>query len=112
MLIQVIADEAEILTICVLPEVQNQGLGAVLLRTACTHATDAGASRMFLEVGEQNVSARRLYEKCGFECVGRRAAYYRGALEGGTADNALVLRKTLFATELGLKSGMDYNRSS
>lgn len=109
-LIQVIADEAEILTICVSSEMQQRGLGAVLLRAACKLATEAGALRMFLEVGEQNEPARRLYEKCGFERVGQRNAYYREALQGGAADNALVMRKSLVATQLGQTSGMDYNR--
>ena len=99
-LIQVIADEAEILTLCVDPAVQQRGLGHLLLDVGCKRASNAGALQIFLEVGEHNNPARKLYEKCGFERVGRRAAYYREAAQGGAADDALVMRRVLTASQL------------
>jgi|SRR6185312_6892770 len=33
--------------------------------------------QLWLEVHENNTSARKLYEKCGFESQGRRPSYYR-----------------------------------
>jgi ribosomal-protein-alanine N-acetyltransferase len=44
---------------------------------------------VFLEVGEQNVPACRLYQRAGFYEVGRRRGYYEN---GATA---LVLRRDL-----------------
>jgi ribosomal-protein-alanine N-acetyltransferase len=44
---------------------------------------------VFLEVGEQNTPACRLYRRAGFHEVGRRQGYYDG---GATA---LVLRRDL-----------------
>jgi ribosomal-protein-alanine N-acetyltransferase len=44
---------------------------------------------VFLEVGEDNQPARRLYDRAGFRQVGRRQAYYQDRLGRGTA---LVLR--------------------
>jgi ribosomal-protein-alanine N-acetyltransferase len=48
-----------------------------------------GARAVFLEVGEHNAPASRLYRKAGFYEVGRRQGYYDG---GATA---LVLRRDL-----------------
>lgn len=39
-------------------------------------AAESGASELWLEVGELNESARRLYESCGFVARGRRDRYY------------------------------------
>jgi [ribosomal protein S18]-alanine N-acetyltransferase len=48
-----------------------------------------GARTVFLEVGEKNAPAGRLYRRAGFYDVGRRQGYYEG---GATA---LVLRRDL-----------------
>ena len=45
---------------------------------------------MFLEVGEDNVPAIRLYNRAGFEQVSRRQGYYQDA--AGRHSAALVLR--------------------
>lgn len=94
-LIQIIADEAEILTFCVQPDVRQLGLGRALLQSAFDLARARGVTRMFLEVGEDNLAARALYESEGFALVGRRAAYYHGAQADRVGADALVLRKPL-----------------
>lgn len=94
-LIQIIADEAEILTFCVMPDLRRQGLGRDLLQSAVDLAKARGASRMFLEVGEDNLAARTLYGRAGFALVGRRVAYYHGAQADQVGADALVLRKML-----------------
>ena len=94
-LIQVIADEAEILTICIAPEYRLRRAGRLLLEAAIGEAGQRGATRMFLEVAETNLAARRIYGIAGFEPVGRRKAYYPGGGGATGAADALVLRKDL-----------------
>ena len=85
-LIRVVADEAEILTLAVRPEARGAGLGGRLVGQGAVRAAQAGARRLFLEVAETNAAARALYARAGFALIGRRRGYY----EGGRTD-ALVL---------------------
>ena len=88
-LIRAVADEAEILTLAVRPPARRQGLGAGLVRAAIQHAAVSGASRLFLEVAEDNGPGRALYRALGFEAAGRRPRYYPRA--DGPAVDALLL---------------------
>ena len=68
-------EEGEIFNIAVTPDRRGQGIGEKLLRRAL--AESAGSCDfVFLEVRESNEAARGLYEKLGFEVVGRRQGYY------------------------------------
>lgn len=90
---RIAADEAELLTLAVLPAHQGQGVGAHLLSAFTEEARDRGAASAFLEVADDNRAACALYASAGFRQAGRRKAYYsRSAAE--PAD-ALVLRKDL-----------------
>lgn len=90
---RVAADEAEILTIGVRADCRRRGIGAALLAAAKNEARSRGATRLHLEVAEDNFAARKLYAHLGFEIVGRRAGYYaRGGL-GSVA--ALLLAQSL-----------------
>jgi ribosomal-protein-alanine N-acetyltransferase len=86
------AGDAEILTVAVVPEARRKGVGASLVTAAGVTALVRGASHMHLEVAENNLAARALYLKLGYEEAGRRNAYYAG--EGGAVD-ALVMRRAL-----------------
>ena len=88
-LARVAADEAEVLTLAVDPEVRRQGLGRRLLEQAMLTARQRGASTLFLEVASRNDPARALYAAAGFIAVGCRRGYYPGG------DDALVLRRPL-----------------
>lgn len=92
-LIRVVLDEAEILTLAVRPSARRQGLGGRLVGRGAVAAARGGASRLFLEVAEDNAAARALYDRAGFRQVGRRKAYYAAA-DGGRTD-ALVLARDL-----------------
>jgi ribosomal-protein-alanine N-acetyltransferase len=87
-LARIAGDEAEILTLAVMPAVRGRGLGRALLQAAINRAQALGAVTMFLEVGVDNPAALALYSGLGFTKVGVRKAYY--AAEGGSGD-ALVL---------------------
>ena len=75
-LIRVVLDEAEILTLAVRPEARRHGLGRGLVEAAGHLAGSRGAARLYLEVAEDNAAARALYADAGFVQVGRRPGYY------------------------------------
>jgi ribosomal-protein-alanine N-acetyltransferase len=91
-LARTVADEAEIITIGVIPAYRNNGQGAALLHAVLVQSRDRNAESMFLEVAEDNKSARQLYERHGFIEIGRRPGYYR---RGRDRIAALVLRRNL-----------------
>jgi len=82
-------DEADIVTLAVMPETRRQGLGTALLASALDTLRDQAVTRIFLEVAETNEAAIALYRKFGFVTAGRRPAYYAN----GAA--ALLLRLAL-----------------
>ena len=92
-LIRVVADEAEILSLAVHPQARQRGLGRALVEHGAVEATRRGAVRLFLEVAEDNTAARALYAQTGFVEAGRRVRYY-ARTDGSTAD-ALVLARDL-----------------
>jgi tRNA threonylcarbamoyl adenosine modification protein YeaZ len=90
---QVIADEAEILTIAIRPDRQNRGDGRALLAAFEIAAAGRGASRIFLDVAEDNLAARALYSGAGYSLDGRRRGYYRRP-DGGHSDALLMSKLT------------------
>ncbi|MGJ8558695.1 MAG: GNAT family N-acetyltransferase [Litorimonas sp.] len=68
--------DAEILTVATNPEARSQGLAGRVLAAAEEQYRVAGLRNIFLEVAEDNASARRLYERLGFVPIGRRPGYY------------------------------------
>lgn len=77
-LARAVADEAELLLIAVLPEQRRRGVGRNLLHNFVNEARERGLRRVHLEVRHGN-AATALYRELGFEPVGRRRDYYRGA---------------------------------
>lgn len=90
--IQVIIDEAHLLNITVKPESQGRGLGLRLLEELMKRAYQKNARECFLEVRSSNQTAYRLYERYGFNEVGRRRDYYPAV---GGREDALVMACTL-----------------
>lgn len=86
-LFRLAADEAEIISIGVLPKARRGGLAGRLMLALIDHTTKQGAAKIFLEVGEDNLAARALYEKGGFSIVGRRKGYYDN---GGKKSDAFI----------------------
>ena len=85
-----VVDEAHLLNFCVAPTWQRRGLGARLLNWSIETARGSGFSALLLEVRPSNENALRLYERFGFELIGRRKNYYPAPQRG--REDALVMR--------------------
>lgn len=85
-------DEAHLLNITVLPEVQRCGRGSALLLHLVDQARARGAIRMLLEVRPGNLAALALYRRHGFLEIGRRRDYYP-AHEG--REDAIVMARDI-----------------
>lgn len=87
-----VAGEGEIMNLAVAPEHRREGLGRRLLEAGLEALAGRGAAQVYLEVRSGNEAARALYQRRGFQAVGRRAGYYRNPDE-----DAIVLRLALTA---------------
>lgn len=94
-LLRAVADEAEILTLAVRPAARRAGLGAGLVEQGAVAAAAYGATRLFLEVAQDNAPALALYARAGFAEAGRRPGYY--ARPDGGRQDALILALNLTA---------------
>lgn len=63
-------EAAYLISMWVAPEARGRGIGAALVGEAVAWARRRGLRRLVLDVAEQNASARRLYERCGFVATG------------------------------------------
>jgi len=92
-LIQVVADQADILTLGVVPGLRRRGHGSRVLAAAIGEAAKRGAKSIFLEVAENNLAGVGLYRRAGFETIGRREGYYRD--RDGKKVAAVTMRATI-----------------
>jgi len=90
---RVMADEAELITVAVAPEARRGGIATALIGQFEAEARSRGARQAFLEVAADNLAARALYARLGYEQTGCRRGYYRR--EGAAAVDALVLVRPL-----------------
>ncbi len=86
-------EQADIITLAVLPAWRRQGIARLLLEKAMAHLASLGAERLFLDVKDGNSAAVSLYEAYGFSHVRRRRLYYRS--RAGDYTDALVMSKKL-----------------
>lgn len=70
-------DVTQVMTIGVAPGAQRQGVGTALLTALVDRSRDLGAGAVLLEVRVDNDPAIALYERFGFEVLGRRRRYYQ-----------------------------------
>ena len=87
------ADEAELLTIAVAPDVRRAGMARKLLLRFEQKAVHRAATTCFLEVAANNFAAIALYQSQGYTESGLRKRYYRQ--QGGKHVDALVFAKPL-----------------
>ena len=83
-----VLDEGDIGNIAVAPGFRRRGAGAALLKALLEETERRQAAVVQLEVRESNLAARRLYEKNGFETVGKRKNYYEKP-----AEDAILMSK-------------------
>ncbi|MBW8724027.1 MAG: ribosomal protein S18-alanine N-acetyltransferase [Inquilinus limosus] len=89
---RVAADEAELLSIALLPDRRRRGEGRRLLDALAERSAAAGAATLFLEVATDNAAALALYRSAGFHEAGRRKGYYK---VGDTTVDAIVMKREL-----------------
>lgn len=87
-----VLDEAHLLNITVLPELQRGGRGSALLMHIFEEARVQAVKRVLLEVRPGNVSGQALYRRHGFIEIGRRRDYYP-AHEG--REDAIAMARDL-----------------
>jgi [ribosomal protein S18]-alanine N-acetyltransferase len=93
----VILEEAHITVLAIDPRYQRQGLGQALLWALLASAHQRGLEWATLEVRTSNQAAVSLYQKFGFQEVGKRRSYYQD-----NGEDALILwRKGLQQPEFG-----------
>ena len=91
-IISVAAGESHLLNVCVHPECQGSGFGRAMVEHLLRRAQARNAGSMFLEVRSSNMVAYQLYEKLGFNEIGRRENYYPAC---AGREDAIVLVKEL-----------------
>ena len=69
--------------LCCRPQARGQGLGSRFLACARAIAESRGLPRLSLRVFSENVGAVRLYERCGFKVIDRRAVIPHPSFSAG-----------------------------
>ena len=83
-----VADEAEIISIGVAPDARRAGIAAAMLGIMENELKKNDIKSIFLEVAEDNLSARQLYKNNGYNEIGIRPKYYDGI-------DAIMMKKDL-----------------
>ena len=85
---QSVMGESDMMNIAVDAHYRRQGIAQALVKELVAQLKEKGNHSLTLEVRISNQPAIALYEKLGFEHVGKRPNYYRNPKE-----DALILRK-------------------
>lgn len=78
-----VADEGQLVNIGVRPENRRQHIGEAILSRGLEEAKHCGMKTLFLEVRVSNASAQAMYQKFGFQNLGRRKNVYDLPIEDG-----------------------------
>jgi ribosomal-protein-alanine N-acetyltransferase len=93
LMLRLLGDDTELITVAVDPKWRGKGVGRALLRAAFADLIQSSSRRMLLEVAADNPAALRLYRSEGFAEIGRREGYYARA--NGQPATALVMARDL-----------------
>lgn len=85
---QTVLGWADMMNLCVAPDYRRQGIGEKLTAELERQLKENDVTCLTLEVRVSNAPAIALYEKLGFQQVGKRPRYYEKPRE-----DALILRK-------------------
>jgi len=80
-------DNVEIMNIVTKKTERGKGVGRMMLIKLIEFAKNNNYETILLEVNENNIPARKLYESTGFEQIGFRKEYYN------STDNAIIMSK-------------------
>jgi len=80
-------DNVEIMNIVTKKTERGKGVGRMMLIKLIEFAKNNNYEAILLEVNENNIPARKLYESTGFEQIGFRKEYYN------STDNAIIMSK-------------------
>lgn len=87
-----VEEDAHITTIAVMPSGRGHHLGTRLMLEMVQSALEAGTKHLTLEVRVSNDAAQKLYDRFGFQPVGRRKNYYQN-------EDALIMWATDIDTD-------------
>lgn len=87
---QSVLGEADMMNLAVSGDARRRGLGECLVNALIVRLRQEGVYRLTLEVRVSNEPAIGLYQKLGFEQIGRRPRYYHHPQE-----DALIMGKEL-----------------
>ena len=87
---QTVLDSADMMNLAVSQDFRRQGIGEQLVNSLTEALAEKGVKTLLLEARISNEPAKQLYQKLGFEIVGKRPRYYEKPRE-----DALILRKEL-----------------
>ena len=85
----ILAGEAQVTNVAILPEYRGQGVGTSLMKELVRRVRERGAAAMTLEVRPSNVPALALYRKFGMKEAGRRKGYY-----ADNGEDAIIMWNT------------------
>ncbi|MDF1679834.1 GNAT family N-acetyltransferase [Ponticaulis sp.] len=86
-------DDCELLSIATAPVLRGKGLAKHMLDEGEKAAQGSGFDRILLEVADDNLAARALYQHHGFSEDGRRKGYYTRA--DSPARDAILMSKPI-----------------
>ena len=86
-------DDCELLSIATAAALRGKGLAKHMLGEGESSARASGFDRILLEVADDNLAARALYEQHGFSEDGRRKGYYTRA--NAPARDAILMSKPI-----------------
>jgi ribosomal-protein-alanine N-acetyltransferase len=87
---RVVSDEMHLLRVAVAQKFRRRGIASRLIDGCLKLAREKGATTALLEVRPSNTPAISMYQKLGFQCIGKRPYYYTE-----TREDALILSKNL-----------------
>ena len=79
----VLPGDVELRRIYVLSDYQNRGIGRRLIDAALQEPVAKAARHVFLDVWEENLGARKLYERYGFTVIGKQLFKVQSGAEAG-----------------------------